>query len=111
MALSSGRADIDREGLVQAAAGDQEPGGPLGQGDQEKGDQEEGPKEKMNPRAFPTGRAVYGVEEPEVIDMSLDGPDAPEEVGTNAKSMDPTRTTSTGRRRLRSCWIRPRPTR
>ena len=52
----------------------------------------------MNPRAFPTGRAAYSVEEPEVVDMSLDGPVAPEEAGSNAKSPDPTRNTCTGRR-------------
>ena len=46
VALSSGCTDTDSEGPVQAAAGDREPGGSLGQGDQEKGDREERPKEK-----------------------------------------------------------------
>ena len=62
VALSSGRADTDSEGLVQAAAGDREPGGLLGQGDREKRDREERPKEKMNPRAFPIGGAARGAE-------------------------------------------------
>ena len=74
---------------MQAAAGDREPGRPLGQGIREKGDREERPEKKMNPRAFPTGRASQGAEESEVIDMSLDGPDPPEEAGSNARSPSP----------------------
>ena len=37
----------------------------------------------MKPRDFPTGRAVYGGDEPAVIDMSLDGP---KEAGANTRS-------------------------
>ena len=43
----------------------------------------------MNPMAYPTGRASQGAEEPEVIDMSLDGPDPPKEAGANARSPSP----------------------
>ena len=68
----------DHEDLAQAVAGDRELGGPLGQGDKE-----EGPEEEMKPRDFPTGRAVYGGDEPAVIDMSLDGP---KEAGANTRS-------------------------
>ena len=48
----------------------------------------------MNPKAFPSGRAAHGAEEPEVIDMSLGGPDAPKEAGANARSPSLTRTMS-----------------
>ena len=35
----------------------------------------------MNPRSFPNTKAAHSKEKPEAVNMSLDSPDSPEEVG------------------------------
>ena len=43
----------------------------------------------MNPKSFPNTRGALSEDEPEAVDMSIDSPDSPEEVGANVRSLSP----------------------